>query len=272
MRQFTPSPLRITASSLLRTASATLIAASRAAGCGLALIAACALAACVVPSSESDAADPQPAVATENVGTTMQAISANFCAHPQCVTGTALNPTCDPVVATVCSGDGFCCGASGGHWDQLCANELASHEPSGTCSGSFLITTNIAVTECLEIPGPVPAPGLPLVEGVCTGLPNQRFALVDKTGGFYNVVNLFSNECLSVINGSLTPGAGIIQYPCKDLPEQKFLLTNVGAGNFTLQVSHSGQCVDIPGSNVIPGTPLIQWPCNGGANERFHID
>jgi hypothetical protein len=256
MRQFTASSLRSATSSLLRTASATLIAAS--------------LAACVAPSSESDAPDPQAGLATENVGTTEQPISANSCAHPQCVTGTALNPTCDPVVATVCSGDGFCCGASGGHWDQLCVNEFASHEPSGTCSGSFMITTNLAITECLD--EPLPVPGTPLVEGVCTGLPDQRFVLVDKTGGFYNVVNLFSNECVSVSGGSLTPGAGIIQYPCHDLPEQKFLLTNVGTGNFTLQASHSGQCVDIPGSNVTPGTPLIQWPCNGGANQRFHID
>lgn len=259
-------------SALLRTASATSITKSLAAGCGLALVVPCALAACVAPPGESEAADPQPAVATEDVSTTMQAISARSCAHPQCVTGTALAPACDPVVATVCSGDGFCCGAGGGTWDQLCVNELASHEPPGTCSGSFTITTNIAVTECLEIPGLVPGPGLPLVEGVCTGLPNQQFGLIDKTGGFYSIFNLFGNECLSVKGGSLTAGTGIIQYPCQDLPEQKFLLTNVGAGNFTLKASHSGQCVDIPGSNTFPGTPLIQWPCNGGMNQSFHID
>jgi hypothetical protein len=222
MRQFILSSLRSATSSLLRTAAPTIIAASPAA-CGLALVVAGAFAACVVPSSESDTADPQPAVATEDVGTTEQAISAGYCAHPQCVTGTAMNPSCDPVVGTVCSGDAYCCGAWGGHWDSICVNEFASHEPPGTCSGSsgsFLITTNIAITECLEIPGPIPAPGLPLVEGFCTGLPNQHFGLVDKTGGFYNIVNLFSNECISVSSGSLTPGAGIIQYPCKDLPEQ----------------------------------------------------
>ena len=82
MKQFTASSLRNAAPSLLRTTSATFIAAS--------------LAACVAPSSESDALDPQAGLATENVGTTEQAIGANSCAHPQCVTGTALKPHLRP--------------------------------------------------------------------------------------------------------------------------------------------------------------------------------
>jgi Ricin-type beta-trefoil lectin domain-like len=259
-------------SSRLSTASVSNTAAPPAARYGMALILACALAACVAPPGEADPLVPEATATTETEGTAVQEISANSCAHPQCVTGPALAPTCDPVVATVCNSDPFCCGTGGGSWDHFCVDELASHEPPGTCSGSFMITTRLAITECIDILGPVPAPGTPLIEGFCTGLPNQRFALLDRNGGFYNIVNQLSGECVSVSNGSQSPGAGIIEYPCKDLPEQKFLLTNMGAGDFTLRPSHSGQCVDIPGSTVIPGTPLIQWPCTGGANELFHIE
>jgi hypothetical protein len=272
MSQFNIPSFHTSTSSRSFTASVSNTAAPPAAVCGMAVLVFCALAACVAPSTGSDAVAPEASDTTETVGTAVQELSAYSCAHPQCVTGTALNASCDPHVATVCSSDAFCCGAWGGNWDHFCVDELAALEPSGTCSGSFMITTNLAITECIDILGPVPAPGVPLIEGFCTGLPNQRFALVDRTGGFYNIVNLLSLECVSVSNGSQVPGAGIIEYPCKDLPEQKFLLTNVGAGNFTLRPSHSGQCVDIPGSVVIPGTPLIQWPCNGGANEQFHIE
>ncbi|MCH9684246.1 MAG: hypothetical protein K0V04_22625 [Deltaproteobacteria bacterium] len=43
------------------------------------------------------------------------------CAHELCVEGVALDPACDPCVATVCALDPFCCSNS---WDGLCVTSV----------------------------------------------------------------------------------------------------------------------------------------------------
>jgi hypothetical protein len=53
---------------------------------------------------------------------TQQCETACDCIHDPCVPGQALVATCDPCVAAACEVDPFCCNASGGYWDPLCAS------------------------------------------------------------------------------------------------------------------------------------------------------
>jgi hypothetical protein len=45
------------------------------------------------------------------------------CAHPECVTGTALTAACSSCAATVCASDAYCCSTS---WDGACVTEAKS--------------------------------------------------------------------------------------------------------------------------------------------------
>jgi hypothetical protein len=49
------------------------------------------------------------------------------CAHNVCITGVALDPACDPCVASVCLGDSFCCSTL---WDSICVSEAQVTCPS----------------------------------------------------------------------------------------------------------------------------------------------
>lgn len=50
------------------------------------------------------------------------------CAHDVCASGSALDPSCDPCVASICAADPYCCE---NHWSSICVNEVAS-----ICGGS----------------------------------------------------------------------------------------------------------------------------------------
>jgi hypothetical protein len=59
----------------------------------------------------------------------------NQCAHSPFVTGVALDPACDPIVACVCSFDAGCCNRMN-LWDGECVfeAECVSSRVFGTCS------------------------------------------------------------------------------------------------------------------------------------------
>jgi len=48
------------------------------------------------------------------------------CAHHRCETGVALDPGCDPCVASICLVDAFCCDGEEGEWDGICVSEVSS--------------------------------------------------------------------------------------------------------------------------------------------------
>jgi hypothetical protein len=90
------------------------------------------------------------------------------CGHDLCASGGALEATCDPCVAKVCSADAFCCA---GAWDAQCASEAASACPSacaakasspcgnvpaeGACHGEVLMWCDGGVKslDCIAIGG-----------------------------------------------------------------------------------------------------------------------
>ena len=47
------------------------------------------------------------------------------CAHAKCDQGEALDPSCDPCVASICADDPYCCDVPAGGWDDLCVNAVA---------------------------------------------------------------------------------------------------------------------------------------------------
>jgi hypothetical protein len=54
--------------------------------------------------------------------------SKGSCSHTLCTAGTALVSGCDSAkancVSSVCNADSWCCGASGGTWDNICVSEV----------------------------------------------------------------------------------------------------------------------------------------------------
>jgi hypothetical protein len=61
---------------------------------------------------------------------TASASQGDACEHSVCSAGDALDPACDPCVATVCEADGYCCDVA---WDEQCASEASSY--CGACGG-----------------------------------------------------------------------------------------------------------------------------------------
>jgi hypothetical protein len=62
------------------------------------------------PPAAPDLAQPPPDLATT-------------CVHDKCATGAPLDPTCDPCVNMVCSGDPYCCNIA---WDVDCKAQVNS--------------------------------------------------------------------------------------------------------------------------------------------------
>jgi hypothetical protein len=58
------------------------------------------------------------------------------CAHPKCVIGPALEPTCGECEAAICANDPFCCDDVGGTWDDLCVERVRTVCDSLTCAES----------------------------------------------------------------------------------------------------------------------------------------
>jgi len=50
-------------------------------------------------------------------------VTVNTCAHDKCKRGPGLDPSCDPCVKKICSGDSYCCDVA---WDVFCVNYVSN--------------------------------------------------------------------------------------------------------------------------------------------------
>jgi V8-like Glu-specific endopeptidase len=74
-------------------------------------------------SPPKTAPSPAPTPTPMAPGGTQPAPAPTTCAHAPDTSGPALAPSCDPTVAGVCQGDGYCCKV---RWDWICVDEAES--------------------------------------------------------------------------------------------------------------------------------------------------
>lgn len=131
---------------------------------------------------------------------------------------------------------------------------------------------NVTSAKCADIYGASTTDGADAIQWTCNGGNNQKWKVVDVTGGGKQVVAVHSNKCLTITGGSTADGVFAEQFPCVATQAyQQWSLTDTGSGRYTIKALHSNKCLTVTGASTADGARLQQATCTGANSQLFTL-
>jgi hypothetical protein len=122
-------------------------------------------------------------------------------------------------------------------------------------------------TRCIDVSGSSKVVNGKLVSWTCNGNANQRFEIIDATGGWFRLRNKNSGLCIDVKDASTSDMASIVQNTCSSARDSQRLW--MPASNGQLKFKHSNKCLDVVGgTGAALGADAIQFTCDANKTQQ----
>ena len=143
---------------------------------------------------------------------------------------------------------------------------------AGSARAELVRTGNTSIVaansgKCLGISGASTTPGAAVVQGRCTGVPDQRWTVRPLAGG-YQIVDQNSGQCLWPSGGSSTPGMPLVQNTCSGAAAERWTFNPSGVG-FQLVSQSSGLCANVNNNGTGDSATIVQSACSTASNFIF---
>jgi hypothetical protein len=147
-------------------------------------------------------------------------------------------------------------------------NDIAVAPQSGTFYKLRWLSNS---SRCLDVSGESTAVNGKLVSWTCSGNSNQRFEVVDATGGWFRLRNKKSGLCVDVKDASTANLASIVQNTCSSARDSQrvWIPAWTPESIYQLKFKHSNKCLDvIGGTGATLGADAIQYTCDSTKTQQ----